>query len=65
MARRRAALSQRELAEVAQVNYVTICRIERGHTQPHGGTIRRLASALGVPVTALMHPLGAPRAARR
>lgn len=42
------ALSQSELAELAQVHAVTVCRIETGTQVASLQTIRRLAIALGV-----------------
>jgi len=56
--RERAALTQRELAERAGVNYVQISRIENGDAQPRPGTVRKLATALGVAPVDLMEPEG-------
>jgi transcriptional regulator with XRE-family HTH domain len=48
-ARRRAALTQTELAEKAGVGVATIARIETGEiTEPRVSTLRKLADALGV-----------------
>ena len=49
-ARRRAMLSQEELAEKSGVGVATIIRIERGQlrTEPHFGTLRKLASVLDI-----------------
>lgn len=41
-------LSVRELAQVSDVHYTTIVRIEGGHGGAHPRTIRKLAAALGV-----------------
>jgi len=47
--RRRAALTQGELAERAGVGITTIVRIERGEIEePRVSTLRKLAEALGV-----------------
>jgi transcriptional regulator with XRE-family HTH domain len=46
--RRRAALSQRELAERAGITQETVSRLEHGHHAARGSTLRRLAKALGV-----------------
>jgi transcriptional regulator with XRE-family HTH domain len=54
--RERAALNQRELAAKAGVTSVQISRIERGDVDPYASTIRKLATALGVPPTTLMGP---------
>ena len=54
--RERAALTQRELAERAGVNYVQISRIERGDVEPYPSTVRKLAQALGVTPSDLMEP---------
>ncbi len=50
IARRRAALSQRELAALAGVGVLTISRTERGEFQemPRPGTVRAIAEALNV-----------------
>jgi transcriptional regulator with XRE-family HTH domain len=48
-ARRRAALTQGELAQKAGVGVTTIVRIETGEiTEPRVSTLRKLAQALGV-----------------
>ena len=52
--RRLAALSQQELAARAGTTQETISRLERGHHQARGGTLRRLAEALGVEARELM-----------
>ena len=46
-ARRRAALTQGELADKSGVGITTITRIESGHiTEPRVSTLRKLATAL-------------------
>jgi transcriptional regulator with XRE-family HTH domain len=52
--RRRAALSQQELAEKAGTTQETISRLERGHHAARGRTLRRLADALNVEPKELM-----------
>ena len=48
-ARRRAALTQGELADKAGVGITTIVRIETGEiTEPRVSTLRKLAGALGI-----------------
>ncbi len=46
--RKRALMSQRELAKRSGVGVTTIVRIERNQVEPQGRTIRKLAAALGV-----------------
>ena len=46
--RKRALLTQKELADKSGVGVTTIIRIERNQVEPHGRTIRRLAEALEV-----------------
>ncbi len=46
--RKRALMSQRELAKRSGVGVTTIVRIERNQVEPHGATIRKLAAALEV-----------------
>jgi transcriptional regulator with XRE-family HTH domain len=46
--RKRALMSQRELAKRSGVGVTTIVRIERNQVEPHGSTIRKLAEALGI-----------------
>ncbi len=48
------ALSQRDLAKIACLNTATICRIETGQHRPQPGTIRKIATALGVRPEELM-----------
>jgi transcriptional regulator with XRE-family HTH domain len=52
--RREAALSQQELAERAGSTQETISRLERGHHDARGSTLRRLAETLGVEPRELM-----------
>ncbi len=46
--RKRALLTQQELAERSGVGVTTIIRIERNQVEPHARTIRKLADALGI-----------------
>lgn len=46
-------LSQRDLAERAGVTQATISRLEHGLQDAQGGTIRKLAGALGIEPAAL------------
>jgi transcriptional regulator with XRE-family HTH domain len=46
--RKRALMSQRELAKRSDVGVTTIVRIERNQVEPQGRTIRKLAEALGI-----------------
>ena len=46
--RKRALLTQKELADKSGVGVTTIIRIERNQVEPQGSTIRKLASALSV-----------------
>ena len=48
------ALSQRELAALAQLSVTTVNRIEIGHHKPMPRTVRKLASALGVTIEELL-----------
>lgn len=50
-------LTQGELAEKSGVRLETICRIERGATNPTIGTLERLGKALGVRVSIDFHRL--------
>lgn len=47
-------LSQFQLAKMSGVAQSTISDIERGNISPTVGTIRKLAKALGVPISALL-----------
>lgn len=60
-----ALLSQRELAEKAGVTQATIAGIETGRTRPYPETLRKLATALDVPPSALAEHLRTPRRQRR
>ncbi len=46
--RKRALLTQEQLAERSGVAISTVIRIERNQVEPQGRTIRKLAEALGV-----------------
>ena len=46
--RRRAAMTQDELAREAGVSMMTLSRIERGESEPRASTLRKLARALEV-----------------
>ena len=46
--------TQQALAERAQVSLGYVVRLESGHYDPKLSTLRKLAKALGVPVTALL-----------
>jgi transcriptional regulator with XRE-family HTH domain len=46
--RRRAAMTQDELAREAGVSGMTLSRIERGESEPRASTLRKLAKALEV-----------------
>lgn len=52
--RKRRALSQEELAAASGVGRATISRLERGETEAHGRTLRKLAAVLEVPVEDLI-----------
>jgi transcriptional regulator with XRE-family HTH domain len=54
--RKRAMLTQQELAERSGVGVTTIVRIERDQVEPQGRTIRKLAEALGVDPAELLKP---------
>lgn len=51
--RRQAGLTQFQLAVKAGVSDKCIARIERGQSNPTVETVKRLAAALGVPMSAL------------
>ena len=51
--RRRRLLTQRQLASQAGVTQATLVDIEHGRSRPRVGTMRKLAAALGVEVTAI------------
>ena len=46
--RKRALLTQEQLAERSGIATSTVIRIERNQVEPQGRTIRKLAEALGV-----------------
>ena len=46
--RKRALLTQQQLADKSGVGITTIIRVERNQVEPHARTIRKLAEALGV-----------------
>ena len=52
--RKKRGLSQRALAKVAQVSYVTIARLETDRFDPRLSTLRQLAKALKVRVRDLV-----------
>jgi transcriptional regulator with XRE-family HTH domain len=52
--RKKRKLSQTELAEKADVSFITISRIERGERDPHVRTLARIAKGLGVPAFELL-----------
>ena len=46
--RKRALLTQQQLADISGVGVTTIIRIERNQVEPQARSIRKLAQALGV-----------------
>lgn len=52
--RKSAGLSQADLAEIADVNQATISKLENGHLNVSMITLSRIATALNVPITALI-----------
>jgi len=56
MARRRAGVSQRELARLSGVPQPTISRIERGGMSPTLDTLEPLVRACGMDIEAVEHP---------
>jgi XRE family transcriptional regulator, regulator of sulfur utilization len=44
-------IRQRDLAQAADMNVTAISHIERGRANPAWGTVKRIATALGVPVS--------------
>ena len=52
--RKRAGLTQQELAVAAGLYFTTISRIERGEHQPHMDTLQALATALNVSTADLL-----------
>jgi transcriptional regulator with XRE-family HTH domain len=55
--RERRALTQQQLAELAQINRVSLARLETGQSEARPTTVRKLADALGVDPGELMEPL--------
>ena len=53
--RRSRGLSQRELGELARVSSSTVYRVENGLRGAYPGTVRKLATALGVAPKELVH----------
>jgi transcriptional regulator with XRE-family HTH domain len=53
--RRSRGLSQKELGELARVSSGTIYRLENGLRGAYPGTVRKLATALGVAPEALLY----------
>ena len=51
-------LSQRELACLAEVSYVTVWRLENGYTEAHPQTIRKIAGVFGVKAKELVKKEG-------
>lgn len=51
--RQERALTQRQLAQAADVNETWISHIEAGRTNPAWGTVARLAAALGIELSEL------------
>jgi DNA-binding XRE family transcriptional regulator len=47
------AMTQAELAQAAGLNTATVVQVENGHRTARPPTVRKLAAALDVPVTAL------------
>jgi transcriptional regulator with XRE-family HTH domain len=56
LARRRQGWSLRKLAEASGLSVTTVHQIETGRTSPNLGTLQSLATALGIPVGALLAP---------
>lgn len=52
--RKRVGVSQEVLAHQADLHPTWISRIERGHNNPAWGTVRRIATALGVTLLELV-----------
>jgi transcriptional regulator with XRE-family HTH domain len=49
-ARKNRGISQEQLAESSKINLRTLQRIEKGQTNPHGETLKRISEALGIPL---------------
>jgi transcriptional regulator with XRE-family HTH domain len=54
LARRRAKMSQRELAERLGISHVAVGDIERGKTRPDLGNLTVIADKLSVPLTQIV-----------
>ena len=54
--RKRALMTQEQLAERSGVGIATIVRIERNQVEPRGSTVRKLAEALEVSPYELVKP---------
>ena len=52
----RAGLTQKQLAQKAGVDEVSVNHIENDKSTPHPSTIHKLAEALGIPVERLLPP---------
>ncbi len=59
-ARRRAGLSQEELAKASGVSPATVVQVELGNRRPQGRTLRKLAAALEMEVADLIEEEEAP-----
>jgi chemotaxis signal transduction protein/DNA-binding XRE family transcriptional regulator len=59
-ARRRAGISQRELARRAGTSQAAVARIERARQSPSAATLRRLIAACGVDLEVTIPPEGEP-----
>jgi len=60
-ARRRAGLSQRQLAHRARTAQSVVARIERGQTSPSWDTLTRLLAAAGFAIHSELYPRSSPR----
>ncbi len=58
-------LTQKQLAEKAGVGTATIARAEAAGSVPHGGTLQKIATALGVEIRDLIEPAEMFAARRR
>jgi transcriptional regulator with XRE-family HTH domain len=58
-------LTQKQLAAAAGVGIATIARAEAGGSVPHGATLQKLASALGVEIKDMIEPAEMFEARRR
>jgi transcriptional regulator with XRE-family HTH domain len=63
--RRRADLSQQELAELVEMQRASISELERGRRLPRIDTILKLAAATEVPVCALLDGIELPPGSKR